>query len=63
VLAIVITSQRKATLGRGRTYINRDEDIQPVMLGPHLGLVIVLLCCVMAYYKRVFGEFGDVPSM
>jgi hypothetical protein len=42
---------------RGRTYINRDEDIQPIMLGPHFPIIIVLLCCVVAYYERIFGKF------
>jgi hypothetical protein len=51
------SQQGKGTGGRGRAYINRYEDIQPIMLGPHFRVIIVLLCCVMADHERIFGQF------
>jgi hypothetical protein len=39
-----------------KAYINRNEHIQPVVLGPRLRVLIVLFCRVMADYKRVFRK-------
>ncbi len=36
-----------------KTYINRDEDIQPIMLLPHFPLLIKFLCGIMSNHQCV----------
>lgn len=41
----------------GGTYIDRDEDIESIMLRPAVYVVVPFLCCVVPDYEGVFGEF------
>lgn len=38
-------------------YINRDEDIQSIVLLPDSTVLIILLCCIVAHDKCILGQF------
>lgn len=53
----IYSFSRKTKRDRGRTYINGDEDIQPIMLGPYFPVIVVFFCCVMADHQSILREF------
>ena len=38
------------------TYINGNEDIEPIMLRPDSPLIVVFLCCVLAHDECILRE-------
>lgn len=38
-------------------YINRDEDIQTIVLLPDFTILIILLCCIVTHDECILGQF------
>ncbi len=42
--------------GKLRTYINRDQDVQPIMLRPRLPILIEFLRIIMSHNQRILRQ-------